>query len=241
MAAMLTNALKETLGKLGFKLVRLPSMPIPPGNARLIQQYVSSATPKKLHLACGPHTLPGWLNTDIEASETTAYLDLTERFPLDNDTIDYVFTEHGIEHIPYAQGLGMLREAFRVLRPGGKIRVVTPDFEFLKALHNPEKSDVQKAYIASSIEQWLGGSAPPYPEMHVINNFFRNWGHQFIYDEPSLTDALATAGFTGIKRCELNKSDDPVFRNLENDTRMPDGFLDLESMILEAVKAGPQA
>ena len=130
----------------------------------------------------------------------------------------------------------MLRESFRVLRPSGKIRVVTPDFAFLKALHSAEKSALQKADIAWANEQWLGGSAPADAEMHVINNFFRHWGHQFIYDQPSLTGALETAGFTGIKRCEVNESDDPAYRGLENETRTPVGFLRLESIVLEAVK-----
>jgi predicted SAM-dependent methyltransferase len=183
--------------------------------------------------------VPRWLNTDIRSSESIAYLDLTERFPLDDNTFDYVFSEHVIEHIQYAQGVGMLREAFRVLRPGGKIRVVTPDFVFLKALYDPEKSALQKAYIAWASEQWLGGSAPPYAEMHVINNYFRNWGHQFIYDQPSLTGALETAGFICIKRCKLNESDDQIFSGLEIETRMPAGFLRLESMVLEAVKGAP--
>jgi predicted SAM-dependent methyltransferase len=238
----LKDALRGTLGEFGVQVVRSPAAPLPNrlrrSNSRLIRQYGSSGSPKKLHLGCGFNVLPGWLNTDLESSDTVVYLDLTKKFPLENDTFDYVFTEHAIEHIPYEHGLGMLREAFRVLRPGGKIRVVTPDFAFLKALYSPQKTPLQEAYIAWANAQWLNGSAPAYAEMHVTNNFFRNWGHQFIYDQPSLTGALETAGFTGIKRFELNESDDAVYRGLENETRMPPGFLRLESIVLEAVKAG---
>jgi len=208
-----------------------------PTNRLLIRQYTSSGSVKKLHLGCGSHVLPGWLNTDWNSSNSVAYLDFTKRFPFNNDTFDYAFTEHGIEHIPYTLGQRMLREVFRVLKPGGKIRVVTPDFAFLEALHQAEKSDVQKAYITWASEQFLGGSAPPAAEMHVINNFVRNWGHLFIYDQRSLSSALETTGFCRIKRYELNESDDPVFRRLENEERMPPGFLRLESMVLEAVKA----
>jgi len=211
-----------------------------PNNLRLIRQHLSSNGPKKLHLGCGNNILPGWLNTDRKISDQVAYVDLTERFPLENDTFDYVFNEHAIEHIPYPQGVGMLREALRVLRPGGRIRVVTPDFAFLNALYSPEKSALQKAYIAWTNEQSLGGSAPPYAEMHVINNFVRNWGHQFIYDRKSLTHALETAGFTAITKYELNESDDPVCRGLENESRMPPGFLRLESIVLEAAKPARQ-
>jgi predicted SAM-dependent methyltransferase len=231
--------MRALIGLLRVSYHKISSLPdrLRPSNSRLIRQHVSSDGPKKLHLGSGPHLLPGWLNTDSMSSDAIAYLDFTREFPFENDTFDYVFNEHAIEHIPYEQGIGMLREAFRVLRPGGRIRVVTPDFAFLKALHSPEKSALQKAYIKWAIEQSFGGSAPPYAEMHLINNFFRNWGHQFIYDQPSLTGALETAGFTGFKRYEVGESDDPACRGLENETRMPAGFLRLESMVLEAVKA----
>ena len=232
----LKHALRETLGpRQTYKLKRILGWRRR-SSSRMIRQYLSSDSLKKLHLGCGPNILPGWLNTDIEPSDVIAYLDLTERFPLEDDTFDYVFSEHAIEHVQYAQGIGMLREAFRVLRPGGKIRVVTPDFAFLKALHDPEKSALQKAYLAWASELWVGGIATPYTEMHVINVFFRNWGHQFIYDQASLAGALETAGFIGIKRCEVSESDDPECRALENETRMPPGFLRMDSIVLEAVK-----
>jgi predicted SAM-dependent methyltransferase len=217
------------------KVLLLPDR-LRPSNSRLIRKYVSSGELKKLHLGCGPNALPGWLNTDLHSSDEVAYLDLTETFPLKSDTFDYVFTEHVIEHIGYSQGIVMLREAYRVLRPGGKIRVVTPDFAFLIVLHSEDKSAICKAYISWANEQFLGGCAPPYAEMHVINNFVRDWGHRFIYDEKSLTAALQTAGFIHAKKCQINESDDPIFQGLENETRMPHGFLRLESLVLEAIK-----
>ena len=48
--------------------------------------------------------------------------------------------------------------------------------------------------------------------------------------------AAPAAGFTGVVKCGLQQSDDPALRNLENAARLPDGFLRLESLILEAAK-----
>ena len=235
---MLRSFIKSVIRRSGIlysKALLLPDR-LRPSNSRLISEYVTSGGLKKLHLGSGPNALPGWLNTDLHSSRAVAYLDLTETFPLKSDIFDYVFTEHVIEHIGYSQGVEMLREAHRVLKPGGKIRVVTPDFAFLIALHSGDKSSIHKAYISWANEQFLGGCAPPYAEMHVINNFVRDWGHQFIYDEPSLTGALHAAGFAHAKRYGINESDDSIFRGLENETRMPHGFLRLESIVLEAIK-----
>jgi hypothetical protein len=49
--------------------------------------------------------------------------------------------------------------------------------------------------------------------------------------------ALNNAGFTSVAVCELNQSQDPELRNLENESAMPKGFLKLESLTLEGTKA----
>ena len=212
-----------------------------PANSRIVKRYLSSANPRKLHLGCGPHPLNGWLNTDLFCRHGVVYVDVTGRFPFPDEVFDYVYSEHTIEHLPYLGGLNMLLESFRVLKPRGKVRFATPDFAFLKGLHNSEKSDLQKAYLSWSLENWVKSGPVPHPEMFVINNFVRSWGHQFIYDEATLTDAIRQAGFTGIQRCALNASEDAALSSLENESRMPAGFLKLESLVLEAAKPSARA
>jgi len=207
-----------------------------PANQRIIKRYLSSDGPRKLHLGSGNHMLDGWLNTDLFCRRGVAYVNVAREFPVPDGAFEYVYSEHMIEHLPYAAGLNMLRESFRVLARDGKLRLVTPDFAFLKALHDPKKTDLQNAYLAWSYEHWLNSGPAENLEMFVINNFFRAWGHMFIYDEITLTAALKATGFTDIKRCALNCSQDPVFCGLEHDSRMPEGFLNLESMVLEATK-----
>jgi predicted SAM-dependent methyltransferase len=56
---------------------------------------------------------------------------------------DYVFSEHMIEHVSYAEGLLMLRECLRVLKPGGRIRIATPSLEVLLDLYKPSKTPIQ--------------------------------------------------------------------------------------------------
>ena len=78
---------------------------------------------KKLHLGCGPNRLPGWFNTDLKADgEYVFRLDATKPFPFPSNSFEEIFTEHMIEHIPYTKALSMLKECYRVLQPGGKLR-----------------------------------------------------------------------------------------------------------------------
>ena len=62
----------------------------------------------------------------------------------------------------------------------------------------------------------------------------------FIYDEKTLRWSIETAGFESVRLCALNQSEYADLRSLENQQRMPVGFLDLESVTLEATKAPAQ-
>jgi predicted SAM-dependent methyltransferase len=140
-----------------------------------------------------------------------------------------------IEHIDYKTGVQMLAECYRVLRPGGKIRIATPDLAFLIELYRQNKTARQKAYI-QWVTDWFIKDAPGYEDTFVINNFVRAWGHTFIYDEKVLRDAMDRVGFTEIRRCALRESSDPELRGLEHERRLPKGFLRLETLVLEGTK-----
>jgi predicted SAM-dependent methyltransferase len=202
----------------------------------LVARYLAGHPSPRLHLGCGPHLLPGWLNSDFEpVSPAVLRLDATCRFPLPSDTFDCVYSEHMIEHVPRAGGFTMLVEACRVLRPGGRVRITTPDLAFLVGLCQPELSPQQRAYVAWSARTFVRGAGPG-DAVAVVNNFVRDWGHQFIYDDATLRDAMARAGFVDIHRRALHDSPDPALQDLENSDRMPPGFLQLESFTLEGVK-----
>jgi predicted SAM-dependent methyltransferase len=198
-------------------------------------RYIAANSLRKLHVGCGDHLLPGWLNADILPGANTIALDATRRFPFPANSFDYVFSEHMIEHIPYESGRDMLTEIFRVLKPGGRVRVATPDLQFLIDLYRRDKTPVQQAYIVWSAATFAGSGLPP-TDAVVINNFFREWGHQFIYDEKTLTALMQNVGFGSVIRISVGQSSDPNLRELENVSRMPDGFLELETFVLEGTK-----
>jgi predicted SAM-dependent methyltransferase len=196
---------------------------------RKTKQAFESTPFKKLHLGCGDNPLPGWFNTDLQAkAERVFRLDATKPFPFPSNSFEEIFTEHMIEHIAYTKGLGMLRECYRCLQPGGKLRVTTPDLKFLIALYEPT-TELQRRYIKWATDLFIPWAPKP-SSTFVINNFVRDWGHTFIFDEPTLREAFEVAGFENIRSCQLGP--------LENKSRMPDGFLQLESFTLEGTKAG---
>ena len=200
---------------------------------RVARRYFAESAAPKLHLACGNHPLDGWLNTDLKPrARGVMRMDMARPFPFPDASFVRAYSEHAIEYVPFPSAARALAECFRVLIPGGRIRVSTPDLAFLVDLWRGvgDNSDLQTRYL-----EWASAELAGKGAAFVVNHFMRS-GHEFIYDEPTLRGALESAGFTQTTRRDLNESGDAALRNLENEGRIPAGFLRLESLILEAVK-----
>jgi len=218
------------------RLRRRIRRPFKPLDRTIAARYLAQSSTPKLNIGCGTHLLTGWLNTDYSPElPPVMYLDARQRFPFKEETFDYIFSEHVIEHISYGDGMNMLTECYRVLKRSGKIRISTPDLAFLVDLTRPDKSDLQRAYIKWAANSFIPG-APDDNEVFVINNCVRNWGHTFIYDENTLRGAMTSAGFKTITKCDQHESKDAALRNLENEHHLPPKFLRLETLTLEGSK-----
>lgn len=203
---------------------------------QILKNYLQQNQVRKLHIGCGFNLIDGWLNSDYQPYPTdTLQLDATKAFPIEDNQFDYIFSEHMIEHLEYVVGSSMLRECFRVLRKDGTIRVSTPDLPFLINLYHSDKSAQQIAYIKWATDNFVPDT-DYYDDVFVINNFVRAWGHTFIYDEKTLRSLMEKAGFANITKCDLNQSAKAPFRDLENETRLPPGFLRMETLTLEGTK-----
>ena len=210
--------------------------PFRPSDRAIRARYLAQSKSPRLNIGRGGRELSGWLNTDYApASPMVMYLDIKRRFPFKEETFDYIFSEHVIEHMSYRDGVKMLMECFRILKKSGKIRISTPDLAFLVDLTRPDKSDLQRAYIKWAANAFIP-DAPDDNEVFVINNFVRNWGHTFIYDENTLRGAMTSAGFKTITKFDQHESNDAALCNLENQYHVPPNFLRLKSFTLEGSK-----
>jgi len=204
---------------------------------RMIEHYLRSHQVRKLQLGAGDSEPPGWICTALlHVPGRIAYLDVTRPFPFPDESIDYIYSEHLIEHIPYESGLRMLRECHRVLRPGGRIRIATPDLETLVTLYEPA-GDEQQEYIAWVTDRFIP-YAGSYSPCFVINNAFRNCGHQFLYDARTLEHLLLKVGFKGITFHAPGESSDEHLRGMELHGRAigSESVNQFETMVAEGIR-----
>lgn len=197
---------------------------------------------KKLHLGCGADLKENWINTDAfpeqiknkKIRDQILKLDVTEIFPFNNDEFIFVYSEHMIEHLTYKQGLFMLKECYRVLKPGGILRIATPDILKILSLYNESKDS--ERYIKFSIDNFI--KTKEYNPNLVINNFVRDWGHKFIYDQSTLIKSGLDSGFVCTNLCEYNESNYNGLEGLEMHGKniKNEWAIKFETMIIEFTK-----
>lgn len=188
-----------------------------------------------LQVGCRESLHDGCLNTDIvhltnEAGEQTdagglfsvggAYYfehDATAPFPLPDDFLQFVFSEHFIEHISQEEACQWLSEMYRVLRPGGLIRLSTPDLGiYCRGYVDPDKAFLNAHH---EVLQQLSDKPVPKRPAPLINQIFYLFGHRFIYDFEELQWMLQGAGFnqSSIQNCSFRQGSMPevALRDLE--------------------------
>jgi SAM-dependent methyltransferase len=185
---------------------------------RILNNYLKSNETTKLNIAAGESVLDGWFNTDIRAdSPQIFYMDATKTLPLNNRCIDYIYCEHFIEHITYKQGIKFLQECHRVLKCSGKIRIATPNLDFIVSLNSKHLNDIQKDYIKWYCDRYVTDRLPrqDYDAGLVINSMLTDHEHKFVYRYSILKESLQHCGFENVKRYSVGESEDVNLQGLE--------------------------
>ena len=179
---------------------------------RAVARYLASTAEPRLQIGAGPNRLEGWLDSDVVSGEI--HLALNRRLPIDDSIFSYVFGEHVIEHLSEASGIDLLSELHRVLRPGGVVRLVTPDLGKLVAIYEDRNPGVDRETYVRYIDE-ITGRRRERPGQ-VFNALMRSWGHRYIYDEDDLTAKLRQAGFHDIAVRDPGESPHGTLRGLEH-------------------------
>jgi predicted SAM-dependent methyltransferase len=201
--------LRRSLGHRGLKrtLSQMPRAALRPlvlawrtaAAAKRAPGLVQAMQPARLHLGSGPDRREGWINVDLYFPAELC-LDLTRPLPLPDACVDAIYSQHFIEHIGKDQVAGLVRECARVLRPGGWLRLSTPD-------------------LAYQVAQWQALSSQPgatgSAAADVLNDAMRQHDHLYLYDYAALSDLFARARLSDIQRARPQESQSPLLRGLE--------------------------
>lgn len=210
-----------------------------------------------VHVGCGPVTPEEWINLDASWNLLAArvpglrrfmsavglisaeaaqhawadhirHCDVTRGLPFHDAEAAAVYASHVLEHLTQRQARELVREAYRVLKPGGVLRIVVPDLERLARLYLQERANgAGNDNAANEFMEHLR-TCPDYSRSALPLKLYRVYldtlSHKWMYDTASLTALMAETGFTGLRRCTYLDSRIPMVAGVERQERFEDGI-----------------
>lgn len=170
-----------------------------------------------IHLGCGEINSPEFINVDARFFPHIHHVGEVQLLPFfKNDFADMLYTSHTLEHIPMKELNSTLSEWYRVLKPGGILRISVPDFDKIISIYNDNDKSIKSIWMPL-----LGGQE------------YKENSHYAVFNENYLTTLLLEIGFKDI--CvwdplavkhhdftdwasillEINKKEYPISLNLE--------------------------
>ena len=174
----------------------------------------------KINLGSGHWKLKDWVNVDMDlGSEPDVCANLATGLPFANGVARLMHTEDFIDQLDIEKAAEFLRECYRILSPGGVLRVLTPDMRKLAHLYLNDPKRLQKMW-----KDFVGVDLFLDTAGEVFNSGMRFAGHTFLYDEETFKALSKRCGFDA-RRVGFQQSEEPELRGL--DLRSPGDAISL--------------
>lgn len=199
----------------------------------------SSREEIKVNIGCGLSGIAGWDNLDNSPTiwmsripllnrllKTPAWpgdvrrYDVRKGLPYADHSVRYIYSSHAFEHFTRAESLAIAKDCFRVLTPGGVLRIVVPDLAL-----------IVREYEVDSTPQAAEKFLSRLSLNHSLQDFLHpGSNHSQMFDAKSLVHLLREAGFEHVEVGSYGKSAIPEIEQLDLEVRRR------ESLYVEAVK-----
>jgi predicted SAM-dependent methyltransferase len=135
---------------------------------------------------------------EILKNNNFLYHDLSLSFPINKESVDFIYSSHFFEHIFPDDAQFLLRSCYEALKPKGIIRISVPDLEYAISLYHQGK------------------------KKEMLDNFFFVAGkgsylarHKYMYDFDMIKKILDQLGFINVKRYKYQEGKCPDITELD--------------------------
>ena len=164
---------------------------------------------RRLNWGCSGDVRPGWINSDIkQARGIDLPCDARVGLALRTECLDYAVSVHALQEIPLDHQVPVLRELRRVLKPGGVLRLVLPDFE--KGVAAYQRGDRTYFAVPDEDVSSLGGK--------LITQLLWYGYSRAMFTFDFIEELALKSGFGVVERCAFGRtaSNFPEIISLDN-------------------------
>lgn len=182
----------------------------------------------KINIGAGNQKIAGYLSCDV-LKGSDLRLDLSiSKLPFDSAAVDVIICTSAINYITYKECELLIKEMFRVMRPGAIARVSVQDLDLLVKYYHENNTEFFSQKNSDGSDRFPGD---------IIADKFNNWftgfysnGHscKYVYNFESLKNIFIKNGFSLVER--TNYLESRLDKIAEIDNRADQMFF------LEAVK-----
>lgn len=145
----------------------------------------------KLHLGCGKKYIPGFIHVDLDDYPHIDHKSDISNLPMfEDNSVDLIYCCHALEYFDREEAQKVLKEWFRVLKPGGILRLAVPNFEAITEVYSKYKDLKHRGILGPLYGRMM--IKTPDGEMFIF--------HKTVYDFESLKEILESIGFKNVHR-----------------------------------------
>jgi predicted SAM-dependent methyltransferase len=145
---------------------------------------------------------------------------LRKELPFPNESVDYIFSSHMLEHLYKDDAARLLAECYRVLKKGGLICIVVPDLQFLaeRYLENIAEGtqDMKTTPSDEFLEMLSFCQGQRTGLVHTVVSYMFGSPHRWMWDQISLTKLLTSSGFIDVQKKSYKEGEMPDIDYLDN-------------------------
>ena len=128
--------------------------------------------------------------------------DIRKNWPLKNKSVDFIYCSHVLEHFEKEETKQVLKESRRVLKKNGWLRIVLPDLKKMTGNYK-NADDFCREFYGFEKDEMSGW------QRYLVR------GHQWMYDQKSLTKMLQEVGFKKVLVKEFGEGKCPDLEKLD--------------------------
>lgn len=165
-------------------------------NRLAIKRILDSNKPIKLEIGSGKRSgMEDWVFLDLYNKTADLRLDASKTLLFPDNSISKIYVSHLLEHFTPHQIRSMIKECYRIIKPGGAMSVSVPNAEIYLDAYNKSSQLPLDMYCKYDL------TGLTYKARIDYVNYIAYMGghHHYMFDKESLTIFLSEAGFKNIR------------------------------------------